>query len=78
VQQQALAVVETREQVLADALERHDAAAAQATAQQGGRREEEVARNGREHPLDATADEQRLELPPRDLDLGQLRHGLAG
>ena len=75
VQQQPLAVVEPRQQVLAEALERREAAAAQPRRSRPGA-------SGRSSSaawcdaLDAAADEQRRELPPRDLDLGQLGHAV--
>ena len=78
VEQQPLAVVEARDEILADAVERLEPAPAQPALERGGRRQEEVARHGREDARDAAADQQRLELPPRDLDFRQLRHGSSG
>jgi hypothetical protein len=78
VQQQAVAVVEASEQVLADSLEQLEATAAKSAAQLGGGSQEEVARDRRVDARDAAADEQRLELPPRDLDFGELGHGTSG
>ncbi len=74
VQHQAPAVVETRQQVLSDPLERVDARAWQLARETRGRREEEVARARGVHLHDAPADERWSELPARDLDLGKLGH----
>jgi hypothetical protein len=74
VQQQACAVVELEQQVLADAREGLCAPTREALAQRGGRRDEEVAWSGGVDLRDRASDEARLELAPGDFDFGQLWH----
>ena len=71
---EAAAVIELRNQVLAAARERPDGPPGERPAQLGRRGDEEVAGLGGVDLADAPADQQRLDLPPRHLDLGKLGH----
>ncbi len=73
-EQETAAVVERRDQVLADAHEIERRAAAQPRPQALGRSQEEVARTGGMDGGDAAADERGTDALARHLDLGQLRH----